>query len=309
MILIAALAAAVAVADSIPHGFTVDTLAPGVYAFVRKEVPSYGMESNSLLVVGTRYAAVVDAQMNRTDTREVIDAIRSLTPLPVRYVINTHCHDDHVTGNVEYRAAFSKVDFVASKTMAEEMDGICATNRAAFRRQGSGTIGFLTDLIGRGQSLIGGPSDDEERIAHLSYARLIGLFLAEAEERPVKPTITFADHLTLDLGGRSIEVMSLGRGHSRGDVVVHLPAERIVAAGDLVVWPVPLIGTTSYPGDFATTLERLIGLNPVAILPGHGPVLTDPTYVHDVMLLLRSIESQVAGAVGRGESLEATRAS
>src|ERR1051325_11193628 len=186
MILIAALAAAVAVADTIPHGFAIDTLAPGVYAFVRKEVPAYGMESNTLVVVGNRFAVVVDAQMNRTDTREVIAAIRSLTPLPVRYVINTHCHDDHVTGNVEYRAAFPKVDFVASKAMAAEMDGICATNRAAVRRQGFGTIGCLTDLLGRGQSLIGGPSDDEERIAHLSYARLIGLFLAEAEARPVE---------------------------------------------------------------------------------------------------------------------------
>jgi glyoxylase-like metal-dependent hydrolase (beta-lactamase superfamily II) len=308
MILIAALAAAVAVADTIPHGFTIDTLAPGVYAFVRKEVPSYGMESNSLLVVGNRYAAVVDAQMNRTDTREVIDAIRAITPLPVRYVINTHCHDDHVTGNVEYRAAFPKVDFVASKAMAEEMDGICATNRASFRRQGSGTIGFLTDLIGKGQSVIGGPSDDEERVALLSYARLIGLFVAESEERPIKPTLTFDDHLTLDLGGRSIDVLWLGRGHSRGDVVVHLPAERIVAAGDLVVWPVPFVGTTSYPGEFASALERLIGLNPVAILPGHGPVLTDPTYVHDVVVLLHSIQSQVAAAVARGDSLAATRA-
>src|SRR3954469_552464 len=106
MILIAALAAAVAAADSIPRGFPVDTLAPGVYAFIRKEVPSYGMESNSLLVVGSRYAAVVDAQMNLTGTRAVITAIRRITSRPVRYVINTHCHDDHVTGNVEYEKAF-----------------------------------------------------------------------------------------------------------------------------------------------------------------------------------------------------------
>src|ERR1043166_7915427 len=81
MILLAALLSIAVAADSIPTGFTVDTLGPGVYAFVRKEVPAYGMESNTLLVVGNRFAAVVDAQMNRTDTREVIDAIRSFTAL------------------------------------------------------------------------------------------------------------------------------------------------------------------------------------------------------------------------------------
>ena len=204
----------------VPAGFTADTLAPGVVAFVRREPVAYGMQSNSLLIVGDRYAAVVDAQNNLTDTRAVIAAIRAITTKPVRYVVNTHCHDDHVTGNVEYAKAFPGVDFVASRPMAEEMDGICATNRASFRKTGLGTVKFLRDLVAKNQSLLGGPLPEDERIAHLSYARYIESFVAESEETAVHPTKTFDDRLSLDLGGRTIAVLHLGRGHSKGDAIV-----------------------------------------------------------------------------------------
>src|SRR5579862_261928 len=165
----------------VPRGFTIDTVAAGVYAVIRKESPGYILESNSLVIVGSQSVAVVDAQLTRTDTREVIEAIRRLTSKPVRYVINTHCHDDHVTGSVEYRDAFPGVDFVASKLMAEELDGICATNRASFRKQGLGTATFLRDLVGKNKSMLGGPLGDDERVAHLTAARLVEGFVAEAE--------------------------------------------------------------------------------------------------------------------------------
>lgn len=303
--------AALPVADGrqpdVPSGFTADTLAPGVVAFVRREPVAYGMQSNSLLIVGDRYAAVVDAQNNLTDTRAVIAAIRAITTKPVRYVVNTHCHDDHVTGNLEYAKAFPGVDFVASRPMAEEMDGICATNRASFRKTGLGTVKFLRDLVAKNQSLLGGPLPEDERIAHLSYARYIESFVAESEETAVHPTKTFDDRLSLDLGGRTIAVLHLGRGHSKGDAIVHVPDAGVIAAGDLVVWPVPLVGTTSYPGDYATTLHRLLALKPRVVLPGHGPPLRDTSYVHDVARLLESVRNQVAAGIARGDSLPALR--
>jgi glyoxylase-like metal-dependent hydrolase (beta-lactamase superfamily II) len=290
-----------------PRGFRVDTVAAGAYAFVRLEPLAYGMQSNSLLLVGTNHAAVVDAQMNLTDTREVIAAVRRITTKPVRYVINTHCHDDHVTGNVEYRKAFPDVEFVASRVMSRELLATCARNRADFRRSGPGTVGFVRGFVDRNISAIGGPIDDEERIAHLSYARLIEAFVKEAEETVIPPTITFDRTLTLDLGNRRIDVLHLGPGHSAGDVIVRDSSANVIAAGDLVIWPVPFVGSTSQPGNFANALDSLLALRPAAILPGHGPLLRDTAYVHDVARMLKSIRSQVARSRANGDSLAATR--
>jgi glyoxylase-like metal-dependent hydrolase (beta-lactamase superfamily II) len=101
----------------------------------------------------------------------------------------------------------------------------------------------------------------------------------------------------------------LGRAHTAADLVVHLPKENIAVTGDLVVWPVPLIGSTSYPAEYGATLEKLLALRPAVIVPGHGPVMRDDTYVKLMVRLLTSIKQQVAAAVGRGETLEQTRKS
>ena len=90
---------------------------------------------------------------------------------------------------------------------------------------------------------------------------------------------------------------------------MYLPKEGIVCAGDLVVWPVPLVGTTSHPAEFAAALERLIALKPAVIIPGHGPVMRDDSYVRLEARMLASLKQQAEAAVARGETLEAARKS
>jgi cyclase len=128
--------------------------------------------------------------------------------------------------------------------------------------------------------------------------------------QPILPTITVTGQLTLYHGGRTVEISYLGRGHTSGDLVVYLPQERIVAAGDLVIWPVPLIGSDqSHVGAWAASLTRLRALQPNIIVPGHGPLLRDDTYVQLMIRLLTSVQQQTAAAVARGETLEQARKS
>jgi cyclase len=115
------------------------------------------------------------------------------------------------------------------------------------------------------------------------------------------------DRLTLQRGNRTIDILHLGGGHTRADLVVHLPSEGIVISGDLIVWPVPLVGSTSYPADFAASLEKLIALQPRIIIPGHGPIMRDDAYAKQLVRLLSSIRDQTATAVAKGLTLEETR--
>ncbi len=80
--------------------------------------------------------------------------------------------------------------------------------------------------------------------------------------------------------------------------------------GDLVVWPVPLVGNPqSHPGEWASTLDKLRALHPSVIVPGHGPVLRDDSYLKTLAEMFASIAQQTQAAVARGETLEQARKS
>lgn len=151
--------------------------------------------------------------------------------------------------------------------------------------------------------------NDEERATYASDLKIAERYMAENPGvEIVLPTITLTDRLTLYRGNRVIDIRYLGRGHTSGDLVVHLPKEGILISGDLVIWPVPYIGNPqSHPGEWGVTLEKLLSLNPTAIVPGHGPVLHDNSYLKLMIRLFDSMKQQVAAAVARGETLEQTR--
>jgi glyoxylase-like metal-dependent hydrolase (beta-lactamase superfamily II) len=113
--------------------------------------------------------------------------------------------------------------------------------------------------------------------------------------------------MVIDDGRRRFEILFLGRAHTGGDLVVWLPKERIAASGDLVVEPVPLVGSTSYPLEYAATLERLLALQAKAIVPGHGRIQRDPGYVRKMVGLLTSIRSQTEAAFEAGITLDEFR--
>jgi glyoxylase-like metal-dependent hydrolase (beta-lactamase superfamily II) len=124
-----------------------------------------------------------------------------------------------------------------------------------------------------------------------------------------KPTTTVDNGLTFrrtfDAKARRIEIRSLGRGHTRGDLVVVLPEERIVAAGDLLVAPVPLVGgDQSYPEEWIETLGRLQALGAKTFLPGHGPVLRDEKQLVLYREFLLSVLEQTRAAMTQGLSPE-----
>jgi glyoxylase-like metal-dependent hydrolase (beta-lactamase superfamily II) len=291
-------------------GIEIQKVAEGVYAAVRTEPPGLMFNANSVFIVNDEDVVVVDTTITPSSAREAIAALRKLTPKPVRYVINTHFHDDHVMGNQVYREEFPGVEFIAHATTREDMTTVGVANRKQLIEGAPPIVAQIRTLMSQNKSLAGGALTEEERASYASDIAQVERYLAEASNfEIVLPAVTLEERLTLHRGGRTIEVRHLGRGHSRGDVVVYLPKENILISGDLVVWPVPLVGTTSFPGDFGASLEKLLALEPAVIIPGHGPVMRDDSYVRLVARLLHSIKQQTETAVARGETLEQARKS
>jgi cyclase len=244
--------------------FEMVKLAEGVYVARRTEPAGLTTNANSVFIINQEDVVVVDATLTPGTAREELAALRKLTDRPVRYVVNTHWHDDHIMGNVAYREAFPGADFIAHERTREYLPTTGLNNRQMAMSPGGypGFIGALKRRLEKNESVFGGPLDEEERAVLASDIKIAERYMAENPKAGVVlPTITLRERLTLHRGGRVIDILYLGRGHTSGDIVVHLPNEGILVAGDLVIHPVPYVGNPqSHPGDWGETLEKLLAL-------------------------------------------------
>ena len=298
-------------AQSPARNFEVQKIAEGVYAVIRKDPPGLMVDANSVFIINEEDVIVVDTSGAPSTAKEVLAALRKLTARPVKYVVNTHWHDDHIIGDQVYQEAFPGVEFIAHARMREYLPAQGAANRKNFLQGAPSALQSLKDSLAKNQSITGAPISDEERESYASDIRLAELALAEASgTRLTLPTITLEARLTLHRGSRTIDIRHIGNGHTGGDIVVHLPGDGILITGDLVVWPVPLVGgDQSHVGDWSATLEKLRALKPSIIVPGHGPVMRDDSYLKLMADLFASVKQQTDAAVARGETLEQARKS
>jgi glyoxylase-like metal-dependent hydrolase (beta-lactamase superfamily II) len=186
------------------------------------------------LVVGQERCVVVDTGTDEVHGAEWAGAVRAVTPLPWTVVI-THAHFDHFCGT----AAFVP----------------CAVwGHARCHAAMVGSVGHRQEWVARYED--GGEPEQARRLA---------------AARVVLPTEVLTDRVTLDLGGRVVELVHPGRAHTDHDVVVHVPDVGVVFAGDLVEQGAePSVGPDACPGSWPAALDVLLALAPEVVVPGHG---------------------------------------
>jgi cyclase len=291
------------------RNFDVIQIAKDVYVFAQRRPLTYPVDGNTTVIVNDDDVVVVDAKATPSTAREVIAEIRRITSKPVTYVINTHWHGDHHYGNDTFRKTFPAVQLVAhantrTDLLIQDTDSIrLATIASIPAAMESRRANLATNTLPGGDPL---PAEMRE----FYTAQLEGMRFAARELQDIvitPPSVTISDRLTLHRGNRRIEVRYLGRANTRGDLVVHLPLEKIVITGDILVAPVPF-AFGSFLGEWPNVLAAVRRLDANIIVPGHGPPQTDWAYLDRVSALLQSVTSQVSAAVAAGKDLAATRA-
>lgn len=300
------LLAVVASADGAER-FEITDVADGVFAIIRTEVLKQPLDGNTVLIVGDDAAAVVDSTQTYTSANAAIALILGLTTKPVRYLINTHWHNDHVLGNAAYRRAFPGIEIVSHETTRDDI----------VRETAAVLTGRIQSLENRDQFqklLDSGVSSDGQPLSKADLHRLRerlampSSHLEELKEIAVTPpSLTYTGRMTLYLGRREVQLFSNGPGNTRGDTVIWLPAERVVISGDLLVSTVPFM-SVSFPRGWRARLLEIDALNPVVIVPGHGPIQRDLSWLKLHVELLDSLIAQVDEALKVGLSLADTRA-
>jgi glyoxylase-like metal-dependent hydrolase (beta-lactamase superfamily II) len=221
-------------------------------------------------VVGEDAVFAVDARATPAFAREWLDELRELTEKPVRYLVLTHYHAVRVLGASAFNAEW---------VIAHE------GTRRWIRERGEADFESETRRFPR-------LFRDVESIPGLTY-----------------PNVSFADMLRIDLGGREVQLLHLGRGHTQGDVAVWLPDEKILFAGDLVeARAAPYMGDAFVEEWSTATLDRVEALGAERIVPGRGPA-AGPEAVAETREYLRTLWDTIrAGHAGLKDAFEAARA-
>ena len=301
------LVAAAAPARAQLQTMEVTRLADGVYGAIYSEMVRDPVQSNSLIIIGDDGVCVVDTHYTPSAARATIAEIRKLTPLPVRFVVTTHWHDDHIFGNQEYAKAFPGVQFVAHQAVRTSMIANAFEHQQSLVTSYGAAVPRIEGRLASGLDRDGKPLTAEGR-ADLVF--LLPIYRAYLEDFKavtiVLPTITFDKQVTLRLGSREVQVRSFGAGNTEGDAVIYLPKDRIATVGDLVVYPVPFI-YGGFPASWVEVMRAVRELGPETIVPGHGPVMRNFEYFDRVTALMQSMAAQAKAAVARGLTLEETR--
>jgi glyoxylase-like metal-dependent hydrolase (beta-lactamase superfamily II) len=275
----------------------VTQLADGVWEIRHRDPYPGFVHGNTTVVIGDRDVLVVDSCQTPGAAEEDIAQIRTWTDKPVRYVVNTHWHQDHNGGNERYRAAFPGVAILAHRETRAMTDSTQGGVVPSWLRDSESGRKTAEETLAKGLGQNGKPLSDRSR-KYLQQQIDQAPEIAEQAKRWVyqAPTLTFDDGLDLDLGGRTALVRHPGRGNTGGDLIVYLPKEKILIVGDLVVHPVPFV-FDGYPSEWVRTLEGLAAYDADIIVPGHGDIERDKVYLLQVRDLLQAVVAQVEAAL------------
>ncbi len=261
--------------------YRLDEVAQGVYCAVASGVPYY--VSNSVVIVGDDAVAVVDSGAGPDEARVLLAAIRTVTDLPVRYLVDTHFHFDH---------AFGSEAFVGALVIGHDATRALLGPDALQKGTVAGFVAGLPGQIEKARAEAEKASGPQQRADAARRVSALASYRKElADLRVTPPALTFGDRLTLWLGTREVRLLHLGRGHTAGDVVVLLPRERILCTGDLFNGNIGYMGD-AYVLEWAETLGRLHALDFETVIPGHGEPFTGKEKIAAVQACQRDIWRQ-----------------
>ncbi|HEY7162560.1 MAG TPA: MBL fold metallo-hydrolase [Acidobacteriota bacterium] len=288
------------------HDFEMIQVANGVYSFIANESSSGSVQGNVTLIIGEKSALLVDAGQFPSLAERMAVKIREVTQKPVRVLINTHWHGDHLLADYIFREKFPGLIVVAhaeALPMMVKYYGKWDEQVAEFPK----TIETVREHLKTGKRRDGTLMDEEQKFGLQLDIDALEQDMPEVRRMKFEPPdMTFTKEIHFDLGDRDVKVVNYGWGNTAGDAVIIVPDAQVLITGDTVVYPTPY-SFGSYHSEWIKVLNQLIAVDAKKIVPGHGPVMEDTTYIKQLIALLEDVRTQVQAAVKEGLDLPAVR--
>jgi cyclase len=212
-----------------------------IYACLQED---RGLGTSNSGLVNRGGGLIVDTFWDLPHTRDLIAQYARVWKQPSRRVVNKHHNGDHCWGN----QLFDGAEIIGHR--------LCA---ASFGKERPDAMQAIKGMVGSADP------------AMADFARALAPF-DFSDVRLTPPTTLIDDQLTLDLDGVRVDLLYVGPAHTAGDVIAHLPAERVVFTGDVLFRLCTPIGWDGTFANWTAALDRIVALAPDVVVPGHGPL-------------------------------------
>ncbi len=257
--------------SKVPFKKGVHEVGEGVYAYLQ---PDGGWWLNNAgLIVSDEATLLVDTLFNPSFTREMLDSLARATPAArsIDTVVNTHANGDHCWGNQVVEGA----DIVASRKSAAEMSELPPSRLSALVKAARATkkLGAPGRVVTAALGKLGAAQVGALGRAAPFLAKAFGPYDFDGIELCL-PTRTFEGELSLEVGGRRVDLIEVGPAHTQGDTLVHVPDARVLFTGDIlfveahpIIWAGPV-------SNWIRACDRIEVMDVDVIVAGHGRVAT-----------------------------------
>jgi glyoxylase-like metal-dependent hydrolase (beta-lactamase superfamily II) len=254
------------------RAFPTRRLAEGVYAVLGDTGRGSEGRSNAGFVVTRTGVVVIDALASPAQGKTLLRTIRTITPLPVQWLILTHHHPDHTFGAIVFKRAGAKVIAHPDRRTLASEDGDDAM------------VSAWTGVLG--------------------LREMQGFAFADTPDVPV------SRDTTVTLGGRTFVIDAPGTAHTPGDLVIWLPDARVAFAGDLLIEDGVAMVVDGSSSGLLSALDRLETLKPLQVMPGHGRIPANPIeLIHLTRCETLSLRAKMRDDVQQGVSMSRALAS
>ncbi|CAM2843493.1 MBL fold metallo-hydrolase [Paenibacillus sediminis] len=264
--------------------FRLNHVAEGVFAAI--SVPGTGSVGNAAIIDLGDTTLVVDTFNTIQAAEDLKAAAMYLTGNPVSYVINTHWHSDHTSGNQLFTP---KAQIISTSTTREIM-ATFGKNRLAQQLSNPEPIYQAIDEV---EEKIQQETDEKlkkelqwENASDREYMKMLPNLVYTL------PTITFDGQMSIHGSDRTVQLITYGGGHTQSDAFVYLPEEKTAVMGDLVLSKHHPVMMYANPQEWLNILERVERLGVETIVPGHGEVCSMKElyevkgYINDIVALV-----------------------
>lgn len=284
-----------------------ERVAPRVHVLRQRQPNFAGVLGNVAVIEQSDGLVLVDAGASHGSGLRIVQLVRSISPKPVKTVVISHWHGDHVLGLSAILAAWPNADVIAHERAAADISSRLdqfapRVPSPKYEEERRRTLDAAYNDIEKNQAAQA--TSAEEKAGWRASLANRELRLADVPgTHLVLPKRTFADSLTLADADAPVELKFLGRANTSGDVVVWLPRQRVLVTGDIVVEPVPYM-IQVFPGELMATLDRLRKIPFDVLVPGHGVPQRDQRYLDKLSALVGAVRDQVAPLARAGVPLD-----